>query len=76
MFDLRESELFLHGVYMCLIDKHSHATTRGYLRTDDGHYAANGVFIVDKKVGRNDPCPCGSGKKFKNCCLGKASKEE
>jgi preprotein translocase subunit SecA len=22
---------------------------------------------VDKKVGRNDPCPCGSGKKFKNC---------
>lgn len=24
-----------------------------------------------KKVGRNDPCPCGSGKKFKNCCLKK-----
>lgn len=23
----------------------------------------------DKKVGRNDPCPCGSGKKYKNCCL-------
>ena len=22
-----------------------------------------------KKVGRNDPCPCGSGKKFKRCCL-------
>jgi preprotein translocase subunit SecA len=22
-------------------------------------------------VGRNDPCPCGSGKKFKNCCMGK-----
>ena len=21
------------------------------------------------KVGRNDPCPCGSGKKFKKCCL-------
>jgi uncharacterized protein YecA (UPF0149 family) len=20
---------------------------------------------------RNDPCPCGSGKKFKNCCMGK-----
>jgi preprotein translocase subunit SecA len=20
------------------------------------------------KVGRNEPCPCGSGKKFKNCC--------
>ena len=23
---------------------------------------------ADKKVGRNDPCPCGSGKKFKECC--------
>ncbi|MCE5243667.1 MAG: SEC-C domain-containing protein, partial [Desulfobacteraceae bacterium] len=22
----------------------------------------------DRKVGRNDPCPCGSGKKFKKCC--------
>jgi SEC-C motif-containing protein len=24
--------------------------------------------IVDHKAGRNDPCPCGSGKKFKKCC--------
>ncbi len=24
-----------------------------------------------KKVGRNDPCPCGSGRKFKQCCMGK-----
>lgn len=24
------------------------------------------------KVGRNDPCPCGSGKKYKQCCLGKS----
>jgi uncharacterized protein YecA (UPF0149 family) len=22
----------------------------------------------DPKVGRNDPCPCGSGKKYKQCC--------
>ena len=21
------------------------------------------------KIGRNDPCPCGSGKKYKQCCL-------
>jgi uncharacterized protein YecA (UPF0149 family) len=21
------------------------------------------------KIGRNDPCPCGSGKKFKHCCM-------
>lgn len=25
------------------------------------------------KVGRNDPCPCGSGKKYKRCCLDEAS---
>jgi len=26
---------------------------------------------VKNKIGRNDPCPCGSGKKFKKCCLNK-----
>ena len=26
------------------------------------------VVNKEKKVGRNDPCPCGSGKKYKNCC--------
>lgn len=27
------------------------------------------TFHAAPKVGRNDPCPCGSGKKFKKCCL-------
>jgi SEC-C motif-containing protein len=27
---------------------------------------------AEKKPGRNDPCPCGSGKKYKHCCLLKA----
>jgi hypothetical protein len=27
--------------------------------------------VSSRKVGRNDPCPCGSGKKYKKCCLGK-----
>lgn len=26
---------------------------------------------MEKTVGRNDPCPCGSGKKYKNCCMHK-----
>jgi preprotein translocase subunit SecA len=26
-------------------------------------------IAVSNKVGRNDPCPCGSGKKYKKCCL-------
>lgn len=29
---------------------------------------------MEQKVGRNDPCPCGSGKKYKQCCFGKESK--
>ena len=24
--------------------------------------------VAEKKVGRNEPCPCGSGKKYKKCC--------
>lgn len=30
------------------------------------------TIVKEKKVGRNDPCPCGSGKKYKFCC-GKAN---
>lgn len=26
------------------------------------------TVVRDKKIGRNDPCPCGSGKKYKKCC--------
>ncbi|UTM56357.1 YchJ family metal-binding protein [Photobacterium sp. CCB-ST2H9] len=32
----------------------------------DGEYPENAAPV---KVGRNDPCPCGSGKKFKKCCM-------
>ncbi len=31
-------------------------------------YVAPKPFIREPKIGRNDPCPCGSGKKFKKCC--------
>jgi preprotein translocase subunit SecA len=33
----------------------------------DGSAAANKQVIKGDKVGRNDPCPCGSGKKYKKC---------
>ncbi|MDU4853614.1 MAG: SEC-C metal-binding domain-containing protein [Clostridioides difficile] len=32
--------------------------------------------IKNEKIGRNDLCPCGSGKKYKNCCINKLSKEK
>ena len=34
----------------------------------DGTDNANKTVRKGKKVGRNDPCPCGSGKKYKKCC--------
>ena len=29
---------------------------------------ASATIVKGKKIGRNDPCPCGSGKKYKKCC--------
>ena len=26
------------------------------------------TVVAEKKIGRNEPCPCGSGKKYKKCC--------
>lgn len=55
-----------------------------YLQSDKGKLDMKAVAIEDNeefneevqetyireeaKVGRNDPCPCGSGKKYKKCC--------
>jgi preprotein translocase subunit SecA len=42
-------------------------TSRSDLATNGGEPRSNAPVRVEKKVGRNDPCPCGSGKKYKNC---------
>ena len=47
---------------LCAI--YAHARKRARASIADG--------IPQEHVGRNDPCPCGSGKKFKKCCMGKA----
>lgn len=36
--------------------------------SSDGTDTANKTVRKGKKIGRNDPCPCGSGKKYKKCC--------
>ena len=41
-------------------------------RRDDGRTvrpvaSGGGTYVADERVGRNDPCPCGSGKKYKRC---------
>ena len=42
-------------------------TSRPDLITNSSEAKSNAPVRVEKKVGRNDPCPCGSGKKYKNC---------
>jgi hypothetical protein len=46
---------------------------RNKTKTATAHFPAKAAvidFATRKTVGRNDPCPCGSGKKFKKCCGG------
>ncbi|MDD2584153.1 MAG: preprotein translocase subunit SecA [Bacteroidales bacterium] len=42
-------------------------TSRKDLVTSSGEPKSQAPVRVEKKVGRNEPCPCGSGKKYKNC---------
>lgn len=53
----------------------SHHELAEFTRVDDRWYFKDGNPVEGKtvvrdapKVGRNDPCPCGSGKKYKKCC--------
>jgi SEC-C motif-containing protein len=57
----------------------NHHEVSNFVKEKDGWKFADGELVGEKpivreepKVGRNDPCPCGSGKKYKKCC-GKAS---
>jgi len=43
---------------------------RGALPSDGGGHEVTKTIKRDKpKIGRNEPCPCGSGKKYKKCCM-------
>jgi SEC-C motif-containing protein len=54
--------------------KDEHRETAGFKKIDgewlyaEGQVATTTVVRSGPKVGRNDPCPCGSGKKYKQCC--------
>jgi preprotein translocase subunit SecA len=53
--------------------KQTFVLSRGETAQQGGGETENGKGVTvrreGKKVGRNDPCPCGSGKKYKKCCL-------
>jgi uncharacterized protein YchJ len=47
---------------------------RGYpseTQVKRGVRVVHGGKLLEEKLGRNDPCPCGSGNRFKKCCLSK-----
>ncbi len=46
----------------------SNAAPQRRMNTNTNAGEAQMPVRVEKKVGRNEPCPCGSGKKYKNCC--------
>ena len=44
---------------------------KGYTPEEVANMPRQSVVRTGRKIGRNEPCPCGSGKKYKNCCLKK-----
>jgi hypothetical protein len=58
------------SIYSDLKQRHQNLK-RVYANSKRSHAASQQVSPVrsTKKAGRNDPCPCGSGKKYKKCCL-------
>lgn len=51
-------------------DHGQHGHVHGPHCNHDHHFAPVVTHVrAGPKVGRNDPCPCGSGKKHKKCCL-------
>lgn len=63
---LTEKEMLARQSRIAVAARHIH----GYwLERRSDTQTAQTVVHDEPKVGRNDPCPCGSGKKFKKCCL-------
>ena len=73
--DDRDSTLFgntveeLSGWY-CFSDQYREDQERWRRQAEADGARSQRLQNPFKGVGRNDPCPCGSGKKFKKCCLG------
>jgi preprotein translocase subunit SecA len=58
-----------HAAAMTAMQERKAQDTEATMQTNTGNEAkkAEPIRNIGAKVGRNDPCPCGSGKKYKNC---------
>ena len=74
--DVRELHLRQEGQRQATVrDQSQHHERAEFSRIDGRWFYIDGEMIKAKpvvreapKVGRNEPCPCGSGKKYKKCC--------
>jgi hypothetical protein len=66
----RLMESTIPGIYGKLRARHKRLRAI-YAHCRKRAHTAMAQSIPQEPVGRNDPCPCGSGKKFKKCCMGK-----
>ncbi|MGB3091839.1 MAG: SEC-C metal-binding domain-containing protein [Candidatus Zixiibacteriota bacterium] len=59
-----------HALFEALLASIQYDVTRSIYRVGITKKAPpkKEAALVGKRVGRNDPCPCGSGKKYKHCC--------
>ena len=66
---IKNSEL-----YPEIVKQFGAARAEELLKECKANVVASGNMQIPIKIGRNDPCPCGSGKKYKKCCLDKKDK--
>ena len=65
----RSPEDFLEGCRKAMPDALDYYASVGLGLYRERLARGNAPIRSGPHVGRNDPCPCGSGRKFKNCCL-------
>ena len=60
--NMKKVENYIEENYLSNEETNEETNSTGYFNTTP-------YVRTMEKIGRNDPCPCGSGKKYKNCCL-------
>lgn len=68
--EMNEEQLLesIHAIQPAIVKLHQFYQPQRVIAHQE---ALNVPVVVAEKIGRNDPCPCGSGKKYKQCCLSK-----
>ena len=72
-FDIDFEKLFFNMLaanakYLYTLDQWNTVLGKEKLAEIAKEYKRSKTVVNEKKIGRNDPCPCGSGKKYKHCC--------